>query len=114
MDLDQVVKICQLLHCKANISLNSKGEIDGTVDFYEAKIEDIRKYFKELGFKKLDKKFWPDLNLPDIDLIAEGVRFNRVEECKIVVYKDVIVKAMPEHTKKVPIYDCAGVEKSVE
>ena len=114
MNLEQVVKICRLLHCEATIHLNSKGEIDGTVYFHEAKIEDIRKHFKELGFKKLDKKFWPDLNLPDIDLVAEGVRFNKVAECKIVGYKEVEVPATEKHKKKVPIYDCAGVEKSVE
>ena len=114
MNLEQVVKICKLLHCEATVHLDSQGEIEGTVDFFNAKIEDIREHFKELGFKRLDKKFWSDLNLPDIDLIAEGVRFNRVEECKIIGYKDVIVKAMPEHTRKVPIYDCAGVEESVK
>ena len=92
MNLEQVVKICKLLHCEATVHLDSQGEIEGTVDFFNAKIEDIREHFKELGFKRLDKKFWSDLNLPDIDLIAEGVRFNRVEECKIVGYKDVIVK----------------------
>ena len=113
MNLKQIVKICRLLHCKAAVHLNGQGEVVGTVNFYRATIEDIRKHFKELGFKKLDKKFWPDLDLPDIDLIAEGVRFNKVEECKIVGYKDVIIEAMPEHIKKVPIYDCAGVEKSI-
>ena len=114
MNLEQVVKICRLLHCEAAVYLDEQGEVAGTVNFYRAKIEDIRKHFKELGFKKLEKKFWSDLNLPDIDLIAEGVRFNRVEECKIIGYKDVIVEAMPEHTKKVPVYDCAGVEKSIK
>lgn len=103
MNLEEAIELCKELKCHAyvDVQINEKGEVKVTsVNIWGAKRKDILEFRKAAGITM--KKRFSEM-FGDIDWLFDNVTFNKVEQCKIVGYKEEVV---PEHTKKVPIWDC--------
>lgn len=107
MDLIQAAAMAKATgsHGTVTMHIDKNGTITiGKISLWGATREAILRYKKEHNIPKINKKYYESWE--DIDYIFDNVRFNKVEVCKIVGYKEVKVAATTAHTKKIPIYKC--------
>lgn len=102
MDVEKAQEICKEFGCHAyiNITIDKQGNVNVTrINFWELKREDVMKIKRRYGWTTLKKRFV----MGDVDYKVGNVIFNQIRVCKITGYRE---KVVPEHTEKIPVYDC--------
>jgi len=107
MDVKEVVRICKILGCTANMSVDGEGHTIGKANFHGARREDILKHAEEIGLGKVKKIYWSESGITDVDWSTNTMIFNRAEACRITGYKTIDVPAQPATKKRVPVFDCS-------
>ena len=102
MNVEEAAEMCKEIGCHANINVyvSEKGEVTvRQVGVWGAKRKDILKWRKRHNIPKMTKKYY--------DWQFDNVKFNEVEQCKVVRYK---TEHVPAHTRRVAVYDCKNGE----